>query len=208
MDERRSRKTRLRRGDMPCALSIHLPAWVGEMFAGREVVCAAAEDRMRLAIELSRRNVEQGTGGPFGAAVFERDSGRLIAAGVNLVVASGCCVSHAEIVAIMLAQQALASHDLGAAGLPVCELATSTEPCAMCLGAIPWSGIRSVLCGADGADALSIGFDEGDKPPDWPGRLEARGIHVTRGVLRDEAAGVLRQYANGGGEIYNGRAAD
>jgi len=186
-------------------LTIRLPLWVGEMLGGREVVCAGAEDRMRLAIDLSRRNVEQGTGGPFGAAVFQRDGGRLIAAGVNLVVAGGCSVLHAEIVAIMGAQRALGSHDLGASGLPACELATSTEPCAMCLGAIPWSGIRSVICGADGADAESIGFDEGDKRPDWPGRLEARGIRVRRGVLREEAVNVLRQYVDRGGPIYNGR---
>ena len=186
-------------------LTIRLPLWIGGFLAEWGAVCAGVEDRMRLAIELSRRNVEQGTGGPFGAAVFQRDSGRLIAAGVNLVVASRCSALHAEMMAIMLAQQALGSHDLGASGLPACELATSAEPCAMCLGAIPWSGIRSVICGADGADAESIGFDEGDKRPDWPGRLEARGIHVRRGVLREEAVAVLRQYADGGGEIYNGR---
>jgi tRNA(Arg) A34 adenosine deaminase TadA len=33
------------------------------------------EERMRLAIDLSRENVERGTGGPFGAAVFEAGPG-------------------------------------------------------------------------------------------------------------------------------------
>ena len=30
---------------------------------------------MRLVVELSRLNVERGTGGPFGAAIFEREPG-------------------------------------------------------------------------------------------------------------------------------------
>ena len=59
---------------------------------------------MALAIELSRQNVDRGGGGPFGAAVFDRDSGRLVAAGVNRVVPQSCSVTHAEMVVIMIAQ--------------------------------------------------------------------------------------------------------
>ena len=35
--------------------------------------------------------------------------------------------------------------------------------------------------------------------------LEERGITVERDVLRDEAAAVLREHAEAGDEIYNGR---
>ena len=35
--------------------------------------------------------------------------------------------------------------------------------------------------------------------------LEERGITVERDVLRDEAASVLREYAERSGEIYNAR---
>ena len=83
------------------AVMLRLPEWVEEL-ASREVY-PTAEGRMRLAVELSRQNVERGTGGPFGAVVFERESGRLIAPGVNLVVGSGCSVFHAEMVAILVA---------------------------------------------------------------------------------------------------------
>jgi tRNA(Arg) A34 adenosine deaminase TadA len=73
----------------------------------------------------------------------------------------------------------------------------------MCLGAIPWSGIRSVVCGARDEDARSIGFDEGHKPPDWINSLDSRGISVVRDVLREQAKAVLLEYRERGGLIYN-----
>ncbi len=75
----------------------------------------------------------------------------------------------------------------------------------MCLGAIPWSGVRHLVCGARDEDASAIGFDEGEKPVEWVPALERRGIIVVRDVLREEAASVLREYAVSGGEIYNAR---
>ncbi len=186
------------------AIELRLPGWIEE-FILPDVVYPTPEDRMRLAVELSRENVRRGTGGPFGAAIFERDSGRLIAPGVNLVVTEGCSAFHAEMVAIMVSQQSTGSFDLGAPGMPACELVASTEPCAMCLGATPWSGVRGLLCGARDEDAGAIGFDEGPKPPHWPRRLEERGITVIQDVLREEAVAVLREYAETGGEIYNSR---
>jgi tRNA(Arg) A34 adenosine deaminase TadA len=123
---------------------------------------------------------------------------------VNLVEPAQCSIAHAEMVAIALAQQTIGSFDLGQ-GQVTRELVTSTEPCAMCLGAIPWSGVRRVLSGARGADASAIGFDEGAKPADWIGELTRRGIAVTRDVLRDEARAVLNHYHTTGGLIYNSR---
>ncbi len=77
----------------------------------------------------------------------------------------------------------------------------------MCLGAIPWSGVRSVVCGARAADAARAGFDEGDKPLRWVRGLRRRGIKVARDVCRGEASAVLRRYSDTGGSIYNGRRA-
>lgn len=163
---------------------------------------------MRLAIELSRLNVEHGMGGPFGAAVFDvAAGGKLVSIGMNLVTTGLCSVLHAEIVAIIQAQQALRNYNLAAVGQGAFELVSTTEPCAMCLGAIPWSGIRRLVCGARGADAEQIGFHEGRKPEDGVLSLRQDGIHVETDVLRDETVAVLRLYHDKGGSIYNGTQA-
>jgi len=186
-------------------VTLRLPGWVGELSSDGGRHYRTAEDRMRFVVELSRLNVRNGTGGPFGAAIFERASGRLLAPGVNLVVGAGCSVFHAEMVAVMVAQKVLGSFDLGGEDLPPYELVASTEPCAMCLGATPWSGVRHLVCGARDEDARAVGFDEGAKMAEWVGSLEERGISVELGVLRQEAVAVLREYAALGGEIYNSR---
>jgi tRNA(Arg) A34 adenosine deaminase TadA len=183
---------------------IQLPEWVYTFIPDTKTVYATIEDRMELAVKLAALNIKH-DGGPFGAAVFERQSGKLIAPGINLVMQTNCSVVHAEIVALILAQQKVANFDLGAEGLPEYELVTSTEPCAMCLGAIPWSGISSVVCGARDEDARNIGFDEGSKPNQWIKTLEERAINVTRDILRDKAKAILQQYVDEGGIIYNGR---
>jgi len=162
---------------------------------------STTEARMDFAILLAKKNVEFQTGGPFGAAIFDMDTHQLIAVGVNLVVPSHCSNNHAEMVAITLAQQTLKSHSLSSDSLPKCELVSSCEPCAMCFGAIPWSGIRHLSYGATAADAEAIGFDEGPKHPDWIRELEKRNIQVSKEVQREEAAAVLQSYQ---GKIYNG----
>lgn len=157
--------------------------------------------RMGLAVRLAEANVREGTGGPFGAAVFECRTGHLVAAGVNLVVRARCACLHAEVVALMLAQRRLRTYDLAVGG--VYELHTSVEPCAMCLGAVVWSGIARLVCGARGSDAEAVGFDEGPKPSDWIGALRGRGIRVRTDLLRRQAIAVLSRYAVSGGRIYN-----
>lgn len=189
----------------PEILEIKLPEWVDDFLRGRAVCIAAIEDRMALVIEAARLNVSRGTGGPFAAAVFESASGKLVALGVNLVVSSGLSMLHAEMVALALAQKKTGSYDLGRHDLPALELVASTEPCAMCFGAIPWSGVRRVITGARDADARSIGFDEGPKMDAWRGELEKRGIATLCDVQREAAAQVLRDYSRQGGKIYNAR---
>ncbi|NLW49298.1 MAG: nucleoside deaminase [Candidatus Brocadiaceae bacterium] len=186
-------------------VSIRIPDWLDAHLRTLDAVHPEGDERMRLVIELSRLNVRHGTGGPFGAAVFARDSGRLLAAGVNCVETSGRSVAHAEVVAILAAQARLGTYDLGGPGRPEYELVSSAEPCAMCLGAVCWSGVRRLVCGARDEDVRRIGFDEGPKPADWTAAFEARGIRVVRDVLRDEAVSVLRLYQAAGGVVYNAR---
>jgi len=185
-------------------LTVQLPEWVNEYISESKTIYATIEERMELAIKLAAKNIKH-DGGPFGAAIFERQTGKLIAPGINLVMQINCSVVHAEIVAIIIAQQIVSNFDLNAPELPEYELVSSTEPCAMCLGALPWSGISSLVCGARDEDARSIGFDEGEKPKHWVEALENRSIKVTRDILRDKSTAVLQKYVDAGGIIYNGR---
>jgi tRNA(Arg) A34 adenosine deaminase TadA len=182
---------------------VSLPTWVGETVDFTHPY-AADDDRMRLAIRVARENVERGTGGPFGAAVFERESGRLVSVGVNAVVRLNNCTLHAEMVAYQLAQRRVASFTLGADGHPAHELFTSCEPCAMCLGATLWSGVSRLVIGAAREDAIALGFDEGPVFGESYEYLRSRGVEVARGVLRDEARAVLERYRELGGPVYNG----
>jgi len=187
------------------AFQLALPTWITDFLEQQPKTFTTPEARMDLVTTLAQLNIQQGTGGPFGAGVFRTDTHQLVAPGVNLVLTSHSSMAHAEIVAIMMAQQTLGSHDLGAVELPPHELVTSCEPCAMCLGAICWSGVQHLICGAHGSDAEAIGFDEGPKPANWVTQLEQRGITVTLGIGRTKASSVLQRYIQNGGEVYNSR---
>jgi tRNA(Arg) A34 adenosine deaminase TadA len=184
-------------------LRITYPSWVTG-FVAWDRVYGDPEERMHLAVQLARENVLRSGGGPFGAAVFERDSGQLVSVGMNLVITRQNSVLHAEIVALMMAQRVMGSYSLDRADQETHELVTSCDPCAMCLGAVGWSGIRRLTCGAMREDAKAIGFDEGPVFPESWRYLERRGIEIVRGVLREEARGVLALYKERGGLIYNG----
>ena len=184
------------------SLYLSLPAWVDEL-VDLEQPYATDEEKMSLVNTLASQNVTHHTGGPFGAAIFDRTSHLLVAPGVNLVVPASNPTAHAEMVAIAMAGTRLGAYHLGDDGASPTVLVTSVEPCAMCLGATPWSGVSRLIIGARDADARAIGFDEGDKPENWVATLNARGIEVTQDVLRSEAASVLQAYLAAGKEIYN-----
>ena len=187
---------------MNTGFTIRLPRWVAKRLANGPALFRTMADRMRFVVALADENIARQTGGPFAAGVFDAD-GRLIAPGVNLVANQNCSILHAEMVAMALAQKNLGRYDISDNGKYDFELVASTEPCAMCFGAIPWSGITRLVCGARDEDARAIGFDEGPKLPDWQHALEARGVKVTRDILRPEAVDVLKRYSKTGGVIYN-----
>ena len=184
------------------SISLILPGWIDRLI-DLDRPYRTDEEKMSLANALASENVKNATGGPFGAAIFDCTDHRLVAPGVNLVVPAFNPTAHAEVVAMGMAGTRLGSYDLGNEGALPTVLASSVEPCAMCLGATPWSGVSRLIIGARDADARAIGFDEGDKPANWVESLNARGIEVTQDVLRDEAASVLKAYAAAGNEIYN-----
>lgn len=212
------------------SVMVTLPAWAlasWEDYFTRKYT--SDEEMMSLAIHLSDRNITEGTGGPFGSAIFERHADNhatLVSIGMNRVVPLGNSTLHGETVAIQLAQRRLGSytlmldedkedglfydesHDDGDEKVASSsrkrkfELFTSCEPCAMCLGATLWSGVSRIVCAATKDDAQAIGFDEGPVFEQSYEHLEKAGIQVTRNVLREDAAKVLQRYGNSG-LIYN-----
>jgi tRNA(Arg) A34 adenosine deaminase TadA len=186
-------------------VQLTLPAWVqGHVDIARAYV--GDEAKVALAIELSRMNVDAGSGGPFGAAVFNADDDRIVSIGVNRVLPQTCSVAHAETMAYMLAQQRLQrsrlNRDLDDNVVGRFVLATSAQPCCQCYGATVWAGIDRLLIGARSEDVEALTpFDEGPLPADWTGELRRRGIEVVRDIHRDAACDVLRSY----GESNAGR---
>jgi len=178
------------------------PDWIEDVVTW-DIVYRSDEDKMRLAIELARQNVVRATGGPFGAAIFEQSTGALLSVGVNSVVRLNNSAVHAEMLAIMMAEQYVGSYTLSGSAAASYEIVSSCDPCAMCLGAILWSGLRRMVTGADRGDASALSFDEGPVFPQSYTYLEERGISITRGMLRADAADVLELYRRQGGQIYN-----
>ena len=185
---------------------ITLPDWAIEELAGLPQCITTLEDRMAAVIRFSRLNFEHDTGGPFAAGIFEVESGRVVTIGVNRVVPSNCSSAHAEIVALSVAQRAIGSFDLGGVGLADHQMVVNWRPCAMCFGAVPWSGIRSLVIAGSGSELEELtGFDEGPIHPDWKMELESRGIEIIDGLMREEACGVFRAFGESDRLVYNGR---
>ena len=178
--------------------AILLPEWLKEIeqaYLGKQMT--GDETKMLFAIELARENVKHQTGGPFGAAIFNIRTDELVAVGVNSVVPANQSWAHAEMTAFSHAQARLGTYDLKGY-----LLATSCEPCAMCFGATPWSGVEKLIYGAEGDAARKVGFDEGDKVADWQNALEKRGICVVGPLLKEKANEPFELYRSMSGIVY------
>ena len=93
---------------------------------------------LRSAIEVAREAREHGNH-PFGAILVDEDNQLLIQA-ENTVVTDKDCTGHAETNLMRLASQQFSPEKLA-----TCTLYASTEPCAMCAGAIFWGNVRRVV---------------------------------------------------------------
>ena len=185
-------------------LNLELPEWIDTFLAEYPVVISSMETQMRFVLDLTERNIREKTGGPFGAAVFEQESGKLVSVGVNVVVEQNCSAAHAEMMALMLAQKKIGHYDLGDVGSVAHRLVTSGKMCAMCLGNVCWSGIKEVVSSAEPEDVERItGFDEGPTPPDYNDQLKLRGINLFPELLREQGKKVLQLYIDQNGKVYN-----
>jgi len=190
-------------------LQIHMPQWLQTWQQAHSQPPNTIEHPdsyfMRLTLELARLNFSQTTvdqcGGPFAALIVNKHG--ILAAAGNQVVASQCSTAHAEILALSFAQQKLARYSLKDPSNP-CTLYTSAQMCAMCCGAVVWSGVQRIVFGASAMDTERLtGFDEGPIHPEWRDELIKRGIDLEGPFMQIEACAVLEEYAQAQQPIYN-----
>jgi len=144
---------------------------------------------LRQAIELARKARNDGRH-PFGALIVNEQGEIVVAARNNAVRPNGDPTQHAEMLACGQAARLLAETELAK-----CTLYTSTEPCAMCAGAIYWTGIGRVVFALAETGLLGYTGSHTENPTlDLPCReVFARGqkpIVVAGPLLEDEAGKV------------------
>jgi tRNA(Arg) A34 adenosine deaminase TadA len=144
---------------------------------------------LRQAIELARSARQDGRH-PFGALIVNERGETVVSARNNAVRPAGDPTRHAEMVACSQAAGLLSEAELAR-----CTLYTSTEPCAMCAGAIYWTGIgRVVFALAETGLLRYTGSHDANPTLDLPCReVFARGqkkIIVDGPLLQNEAGQV------------------
>jgi len=117
---------------------------------------------------------------PVGAVVVINN--QVIARGYNQVEQLNDATAHAEIIALTSA-----FNFLGSKYLPEASIYITVEPCLMCAGALYWSKILRIVWGAD---------DEKNghrkiTAPNWPFHPKTE---VTKGVLKDECASLMKEF--------------
>jgi tRNA(Arg) A34 adenosine deaminase TadA len=146
---------------------------------------------LRRAIELAREARNDGRH-PFGALIVNERGETIVSALNNAVRPKGDPTQHAETVACAEAARLLSESELSK-----CTLYTSTEPCAMCAGAIYWTGIGRMVFALSEKGLLNYtGSHEQNPTLDLPCReVFARGQKriVVAGPLLEEEAGKVHE---------------
>lgn len=142
---------------------------------------------IRISIEVARKAREHGNH-PFGAILVDKQ-GQILLTAENTVVTERDCTGHAETNLVRAASRIYDREFLA-----TCTLYTSTEPCAMCAGAIFWSNIRRVVFGLSDASLIAMIGEVGENMLHLPCReVFAKGykpITVVGPMLEDEAKSV------------------
>ncbi len=146
------------------------------------------QDLMRLAIDAARRGVAKGQS-PFGCAISL--DGKVIAAAHNVVLLTTDCTAHAEINALREACKAVSAVHLTGA-----QVATTCEPCPMCMAALHWARVETVYYGAAIADAAAGGFNELSLPAAEVLRIGRSDVQLVPGVLADECRALFTEWRN------------
>jgi guanine deaminase len=143
---------------------------------------------MQLAIEKCRRGLAAGQS-PFGCAIA-RD-GELLSCSHNTVVLTTDITAHAEVNAIREACRTANNIFLDGA-----IVATTCEPCPMCMAALHWARVDTVYYGASIADADTAGFNELQLPASELLRLGGSKLKLIPGILPVECRELFTEWKN------------
>jgi len=141
---------------------------------------------MELAVEAARRGIADGQS-PFGCAIALDET--VLAVSHNTVVSSTDITAHAEINALRTACKAA-----NRVHLDDCLVATTCEPCPMCMAALHWARVGTVMFGASIADAELAGFNELRVPAAEVLKIGGSNVKLTSDVLADECRQLFRDW--------------
>jgi guanine deaminase len=133
---------------------------------------------MELAIETCREGISLGQS-PFGCAIAIGD--RVVSRAHNTVVLTTDITAHAEVNAIRVGCKTVENIFLADA-----IVATTCEPCPMCMAALHWARVATVYYGASIADADTAGFNELQLPAAELLRIGGSKVKLVSGLLTKE----------------------
>jgi guanine deaminase len=144
------------------------------------------EELMRKAIEKTRAGMAAGNS-PFGCAIEQ--NGQLIATAHNTVLTTVDSTAHAEVNAIRAGCKHIGKYFLEGA-----IVATTCEPCPMCMSALHWARVDTVYFGATVQDAADIGFNELYIDANEILSMGKSKVKLLGGVLADECKQLFKDY--------------
>jgi tRNA(Arg) A34 adenosine deaminase TadA len=149
---------------------------------------------MRLAIGAAREGIEKGQS-PFGCAIAIGE--RVLACCHNTVWMTTDATAHAEIGAIRQANLEFASIFLSEA-----TVASTCEPCPMCMAALHWARVGRVYYGATIADAADAGFNELHLPASHLVEKGGSDVQLNPDCMRTECLALFAEWKSRNPEAY------
>lgn len=141
---------------------------------------------MQLAIEKCREGLRRGQS-PFGCAIARGDE--VISCSHNTVVLTTDITAHAEVNAIREA-----CRHTGKIFLDGAIVATTCEPCPMCMAALHWARVDTVYYGATIADADAAGFNELQLPAAELLRLGGSKLKLVPNLLKTDCVKLFAEW--------------
>ncbi|MBB1484616.1 nucleoside deaminase [Tessaracoccus sp. MC1865] len=112
------------------------------------------DEYFKLAVDATMEGMREGTGGPFGATLVDKN-GEVIAAVGNTVLKEMDPSGHAELVAVREACATLNTLDLSGS-----TMYATCEPCPMCVAVMMWAGVEKCYYASTRTDAAEAGFSD------------------------------------------------